>query len=53
VAFVNPVLQGLIGDREVHTVIDLTDALLSDQGLLLRGAIEEVMADGIDADMDV
>lgn len=53
VAFVNPVLQALIGDREVPTQVDLADALLSGQGPLLQKAIEEVMADGIDADLDI
>jgi diguanylate cyclase (GGDEF)-like protein/PAS domain S-box-containing protein len=53
IAFVNPVLQALIGDREVQSHVDLADALLSGQGLLLQEAIDEVMADGIDADLDI
>ena len=53
IAFVNPVLQALIGDREVQSQVDLADALLSGQGQLLQLAIEEVMADGIDADLDI
>jgi diguanylate cyclase (GGDEF)-like protein/PAS domain S-box-containing protein len=53
VAFVNPVLQDLIGEREVHSVADLADALLSGKGSPLQGAIEEVMSDGIDADFDI
>ncbi|HEV3212041.1 MAG TPA: sensor domain-containing diguanylate cyclase [Acidimicrobiales bacterium] len=53
VAFVNPVLQDLLGDRVVRSMAELADALLSGQGALLRGAIEDVMAGGIDADLDV
>lgn len=53
IAFVNPVLQSLFGAREVGSLADLTDALLSGHGELLLAAIEEVMADGIDADLDV
>lgn len=53
IAFVNPVLQALIGDREVQSHVDLADALLSGQGPLLQKAIEEVMSDGIDADLDI
>jgi diguanylate cyclase (GGDEF)-like protein/PAS domain S-box-containing protein len=53
VAFVNPVLQNLIGDAEVSSGADLADALLSGEGSLLLEAIEDVMADGIDADLDV
>ncbi len=53
IAFVNPVLQALIGDREVESQVDLADALLSGQGSLLQEAIEKVMVDGIDADLDI
>jgi len=53
IAFVNPVLQALIGDREVPSQVDLADALLSGQGSLLQEAIDKVMADGIDADLDI
>ena len=53
VAFVNPVLQDLIGDRDVRSVAELADALLSSQSALLQVPIEEVMDDGIDADLDI
>jgi diguanylate cyclase (GGDEF)-like protein/PAS domain S-box-containing protein len=53
VAFVNPVLQDLIGDRRVGSMADLADALLADQGPVLQGAIEDVMTDGIDEDFDI
>jgi diguanylate cyclase (GGDEF)-like protein/PAS domain S-box-containing protein len=53
VAFVNPVLQALIGDREVRSQAELAEALLSGQGALLQQGIEEVMGGGIDADLDV
>jgi diguanylate cyclase (GGDEF)-like protein/PAS domain S-box-containing protein len=53
VAFVNPVLQELTGGRDVRSIADLADALLSGQGPRLQGAIEEVMATGVDSDFDV
>ena len=53
VAFVNPVLQDLIGDVVVRSSGELAGALLSGQGALLQSAIEEVMADGNDADLDI
>src|SRR4029077_7417945 len=53
VAFVNPVLQDLIGDHVVHSPGELAGALLSGQGALLQSAIEKVMTDGSDADLDI
>jgi diguanylate cyclase (GGDEF)-like protein/PAS domain S-box-containing protein len=53
VAFVNPVLQRLIGDRSVHSQADLASALLADQGPVLNDAIGDVMATGSDADLDI
>ncbi len=53
VAFVNPVLQALIGNQEVQSQAELVDALVCGQGALLQGGIEEVMASGIDTDLDI
>jgi diguanylate cyclase (GGDEF)-like protein/PAS domain S-box-containing protein len=53
VAFVNPVLQDLIGSRDVLSTADLARALLGEQGQFVQDAIEEVMAEGIDADFDI
>ncbi len=53
IAFVNPVLRSMIGNREVRSRADLTEALLAGQGSLLREAIDRVMSEGVDADLDV
>jgi diguanylate cyclase (GGDEF)-like protein/PAS domain S-box-containing protein len=53
VAFVNPVLQNLIGDHTVLTQGELATSLLTDQGTVLEDAINEVMAAGTDADIDI
>jgi diguanylate cyclase (GGDEF)-like protein/PAS domain S-box-containing protein len=53
VAFVNPVLQNLIGDRVVHSQADLASALLSERGTELKDAIGNVMETGSDADLDI
>jgi diguanylate cyclase (GGDEF)-like protein/PAS domain S-box-containing protein len=53
VAFVNPVLQSLLGDRAVTSQADLARALLSDRGAVLQDAIGDVMETGADADLDI
>jgi diguanylate cyclase (GGDEF)-like protein/PAS domain S-box-containing protein len=53
VAFVNPVLHELIGDGEFRAQSDLARAMLSDEGTVLEASIDQVMADGSDADLDV
>lgn len=52
VAFVNPVLHALIGDRPVSTRTDLTESLVVDDAALLDGAIDVVLAEGVDSDLD-
>jgi diguanylate cyclase (GGDEF)-like protein/PAS domain S-box-containing protein len=53
VAFVNPVLHALLGGRVVETLADLADALVPGDGTLLEDAINGVMGDGADADLDI
>jgi diguanylate cyclase (GGDEF)-like protein/PAS domain S-box-containing protein len=53
VAFVNPVLEALLGEKVVHSQRDLARALLSGQASLLETAIGDVMADGGDVDLDI
>ena len=53
VAFVNPVLQALIGGRTVESQAELADAMVPGQSFLLENAINVVMADGTDTDLDI
>ena len=53
VAFVNPVLQALIGGRTVESQAQLADAMVPGQSFQLEHAIDAVMANGIDTDLDI